>query len=160
MMKLYRRENGRVTHYHEAWASGSKIIEHWGELGTRGQQREHKVDRKLGKDRSIARVLEPAIQAGFEPIDRDGHELLLVEYTVQGFGTPPELEKRHALEDRLNETLGWTGVGHVDGGSIGSGTMEVACIVVDAAVAKRVIEVDLRDTPFCDYSRIFVETAD
>lgn len=27
--------------------------------------------------------------------------------------------------------LGWTGLGHVDGGSIGSGTMEVGCEVVD-----------------------------
>ena len=31
----------------------------------------------------------------------------------------------------LNEGLGWTGLGCCDGGSIGSGTMEACCYVVD-----------------------------
>ena len=72
-------------------------------------------------------------------------------------GTPKDLEKRHALEERMNETLGWTGVGHCDGGSIGSGTMEVCCFVVDFDTAKRVIEEDLKGTKFADYSRIYEE---
>ena len=40
-------------------------------------------------------------------------------------------------------------------GSIGSGTMEVGCIVVDFDIAKKVIEEKLKDTEFADYSRIF-----
>jgi hypothetical protein len=74
-------------------------------------------------------------------------------------GTPADLEKRHKLEDRLNETLGWTGIGHCDGGSIGSGTMEACCLVVDFEAAKRVIEADLPGTEFADFSRIYVEKA-
>lgn len=52
--------------------------------------------------------------------------VLLVEYVVEGMGAEADLEKRHELEDILNESLGWSGLGHCDGGSIGSGTMEVA----------------------------------
>ena len=44
-----------------------------------------------------------------------------------------------------------------DGGSIGSETMEVCCIVVDANIATRVIEDDLKNTDFENYSRICEE---
>lgn len=69
-------------------------------------------------------------------------------------GTATDLDKRRALEDRMNETLGWTGLGHCDGGSIGLGTMEVCCCVVDFDIARCVIEEDLKGTEFADYSRI------
>jgi len=108
-------------------------------------------------EKSIARDLKSAIESGFEPIGVEGQQILLVEYRIDGFGTPNDLEKRHKLEDRLNETLGWTGIGHADGGSIGSGTKAVACVVVDADAAKNTIESDLRNTPFGDYLRLYVE---
>jgi hypothetical protein len=57
----------------------------------------------------------------------------------------------------MSETLGWTGLGHCDGGSIGSGTMEVCCFVVDFELAKQVVEKDLADTEFADYTRIYNE---
>jgi len=40
------------------------------------------------------------------------------------------------------------------GGSIGSGTMEVGCRVVDFEIAKKVIQDNLKGTEFGDYSRI------
>jgi len=75
-------------------------------------------------------------------------------------GTKEDVAKRHALEDRLNEALGWTGLGECDGGSIGSGTMEACCFVVDSEIAKRVIENDLAGTEFSDYLRIYDEMSD
>jgi hypothetical protein len=78
---------------------------------------------------------------------------------VAGGGSRPVMSMRHALEERMNETLGWTGLGYCDGGSIGSGTMDVCCFVVDFKIAKRVIEKDLKNTKFADYSRIFDERA-
>ena len=83
-----------------------------------------------------------------------------MSYNVRGVGTAADLSKRHKLEERLNETLGWTGLGMCDGGSIGSGTMEVCCFVVDFALAKSVIEADLQGTEFSDFSRIYDEDAE
>ena len=60
----------------------------------------------------------------------------------------------------MDEVLGWTGLGHCEGGSIGSGTMEVCCFVVDFDIAKKVIETKLKDTEFADYTRIFDENAE
>lgn len=70
-----------------------------------------------------------------------------------------DLDKRHRFEDRMSETLGWAGLGMCDGGSIGSGSMEVCNFVVDYEIAKAVIEKDIEGTEFGDYSRIYDERA-
>jgi hypothetical protein len=82
---------------------------------------------------------------------------LLVEYPVDGMGNAKDVDKRHRLEDKLNEVLGWTGLGHCDGGSIGSGTMEACCYVADFEVAAAVIRKALIGTEFADFSRIYDE---
>ncbi len=156
MIKLYKRIN-RVLHYHEAWAEGSKIIEHWGKVGERGETVHRKRNKKLSEEEDLKQVLSKPLSEGYEPIGEDGHAVLMIEYRIDGMGNTKDLDKRHALEDRMNETLGWIGLGHCDGGSIGSGTMEVCCFVVDFKIAKRVIGKDLKNTKFADYSRIFDE---
>lgn len=160
MIKLYRRENGRIVAYHEAWLDGRKVIEHWGRIGERGSVTEHRCKWRLSGDANVERVLSKAREQGFSPIEDDEHRTLLVEYQIDGWGTDRDLQKRHRLEERLNETLGWTGLGYCDGGSIGSGTMEACCFVVDFDVAKRVIQEDLADTEFADHHRIYCEEAE
>jgi hypothetical protein len=159
MLKLYKRIK-RVLHYHEAWAHGAKITEHWGIVGERGETAGHRRNKKLSEEKDIQQILGKPLQQGFKPIDGDDHAVLQIEYTIEGMGTSQDLKKRHALQDRMDETLGWTGLGNCDGGSIGSGTMEVCCFVVDFQIAKRVIEADLKGTKFADYSRIYDESAD
>lgn len=156
MIKLYKRVDGRLR-YHEAWLDEGVITEHWGPVGDRGSSQEHPAPRDKSEKAALRAVLKSALDSGYEPIDDEQTSIVLIEYEIDGFGTPADLEKRHALESRMNETLGWTGVGHCDGGSIGSGSMEVSCVVVDADIAKRVIEDDLKGTEFSDYSRIYQE---
>ena len=61
------------------------------------------------------------------------------------------------FQSRMDETLGWTGLGFCDGGSIGSGIMEVCCFVVNFEIAKKVIENDLNGTEFSNFNRIYNE---
>jgi hypothetical protein len=159
MQKLYKRVNG-VLHYHEAWAAGGEITEHWGVAGERGETATHKLPKRAGAEAAIAKVLQGAVANGYVPIADIGEATLLIGYRVDGFGTPKDLKKRHALEERMNETLGWTGLGNCDGGSIGSGTMEVCCFVADYEVAKRVIEADLVGTEFADFALIYRDDAE
>ena len=156
MLKLYKNIDGTL-HYREAWVAGTSLTEHWGMIGQRGESRELALTLGQSEEDAVLSTLQPAIQNGYRPIEPEDHATLLVEYPVSGMGNKDDLTKRHALEDRLNETLGWTGLGACDGGSIGSGTMEVCCFVVDFAVAKRVIEEDLAGTEFADFSRIYDE---
>ncbi|EMK3326064.1 hypothetical protein V8035_004546, partial [Vibrio vulnificus] len=105
----------------------------------------------------IQKEINGLIESGYQQAE---HEYtLLIEYEVDGLGTSDALDKRAKLQDRMNETLGWTGLGHCDGGSIGSGTMEVCNYVVDFEVAKIVIENDLKGTEFDNYTRIYDENA-
>lgn len=156
MIKLYKRVKS-VLRYHEAWENDGTITEHWGVVGERGSSREHKMPSRKSEDAALREVLRAALDDGYAELDEDELKVVLIEYPVDGMGSGTDLSKRHALEDRMNETLGWTGVGYCDGGSIGSGTMEVCCMVVDAGIAAQVIAADLKNTEFSDYSRIYEE---
>ena len=158
MIKLYKATPGGVL-YHEAWTTDAAITEHWGKLGDRGSTRDHALTEDQDPDDALEEVLAPARSAGFAEFDDDDLRILLIEYRIDGVGNSADLSKRHALEDRMNEVLGWVGLGHCDGGSIGSGTMEVCCFVVDFELARATIEADLAGSTFSDYSRIFDEAA-
>ena len=157
--KLYKRTPANIL-YWETWDDGSGThTVHWGQLGTEGESKTLKDSLLTKASTKIQKEIDGRVAAGYRPIDLDDHRILLVEFSVDGFGDSKDLEKRNRLESRLNETLGWTGLGHVDGGSIGSGTMEVCCYVVDFDLARRVVEADLKGTEFADYSRIYDEGA-
>jgi hypothetical protein len=160
MLKLYKNINGEL-HYHEAWIEKENgiAIEHWGKVGTLGESKNHPLPKRFSEQKLLSSLLASAATSGFAPFDDERLSVLLVEYVIDGMGTKADLKKRHNLESRLNETLGWAGVGHCDGGSIGSGTMEVCCLVVDFGIAKAVIETDLATTEFANFSRIYDENA-
>lgn len=160
-VKLYRRraDDGQLA-YHEAWVHDGEVTEHWGIVGDRGETKAHRIKRGQDANELVERVLLPARAAGFDEIENDEHRVLLIEYKVDDMGTAKDLEKRHALQERMDDVLGWTGLGHCDGGSIGSGTMEVCCFVVDFEIAQKVIAANLKGTKYADYTRIFDEGAD
>lgn len=159
MLTLYRFSDHKKE-YWETWdnGNGSHTI-HWGELGSRGESKIVKVTLFKKAETKIQLEVDALLGDGFRPIDIEEHFTLLIEYAIDGMGSAEDLEKRHRLEERMNETLGWTGLGSCDGGSIGSGTMEVCNFVVDFEIAKRVIERDLIGTQFEDFTRIFDENA-
>ncbi|WP_010582043.1 hypothetical protein [Schlesneria paludicola] len=156
MLKLYKRTSGEFR-YHEAWSNDDIVTEHWGIVGEQGESQEHRLARGEPNEDAVIRVLQPALGLGFTPISIDEHAIIVIEYAIEGVGTPQDLTKRQTLENHISETLGWTGLGNCDGGSIGSGTMEVYCYVVDFDVAQRVIEADLKDTEYEDYTRIYCQ---
>jgi len=156
MLKLYRFADNSKS-YWETWEHDGVHTVHWGVLGTRGTSKELRSTFFKKATDVIQKEIDQRIAEGFGPIASDDRETLLIEFAVAGMGSSTDLEKRHRLQQRMDETLGWTGLGHCDGGSIGSGTMEVCCLVVDFDIATRVIEADLRDTEFSNYARIYRE---
>jgi hypothetical protein len=156
MIKLYKGTPGGVL-YHEAWSADLTITEHWGKLGEPGTTRDHELTESDDPNDELEAVLAPARAAGFIELDADELRLLLIEYRIHGMGSAADLHKRHALEDRMNEVLGWVGLGQCEGGSIGYGTMQVCCLVVDFELARRVIEANLAGSSFADYTRIVAQ---
>ncbi len=160
MIKLYRRTTPGTLEYWETWDKGDgTYVVHTGVVGDRGTSGEISSSLFSAASKKIDKEISARKAEGFDELDPEDEFTLLVEYPVDGFGTEEDLDKRYRLEDRLNETLGWTGLGKCDGGSIGSGTMEVCAYVVDFEIAKAVIEKDLAGTEFANYSRIYDENA-
>jgi hypothetical protein len=155
MLKLYKLIDNQL-HYWETWDKDDKTaIVHWGLVGQRGENKEVKGGLFSNFRKIIQKEIDVKLDDGYSEFDEDEASFLEIEYKIDGFGTEHDLDKRHRLEEKLDEILGWTGLGHTDGGSIGSGTMEAGCIVVDFDIAKKVIEEKLKDTEFDNYSRIY-----
>jgi hypothetical protein len=154
MLKLYANINDKI-HYWETWdKDDNSATIHWGELGERGQNKDVKGGLFKNFRKVVQEEIDQKIKEGYGQVDEEDLVTLEVVYKIKDMGTESDLTKRHNLESRLNETLGWTGLGYVDGGSIGSGEMEVCCLVVDFETAKQVIEKDLKGTEFSNFDRI------
>ncbi|HEY0980294.1 MAG TPA: hypothetical protein VGE18_02705 [Candidatus Paceibacterota bacterium] len=157
MEKLYK-ETGDGLLYWETWdKSGRAGIIHWGKVGEEGQSREISSGIFSSFKKEVQKEYDQKIIEGYTEVADELLERLVIEYKVDEIESENDLTKRHNLESRMNEFLGWRGLGHCDGGSIGGGTMEVLCFVVNFDLAKNLIEEDLKDTGLSDYSRIFKE---
>jgi hypothetical protein len=158
MLKLYKKIDG-VLHYWETWDDDEKTgIIHSGIVGERGVTRKIKSDFFTNVHKKVQKEVNGICKDGF--VEAEEEYTLLIEFIVDGMGSDADIEKRTRLQDRMNETLGWTGLGYCDGGSIGSGTMEVCCFVVDFDIAKQTIIEDLKNTEFENYTRIYDEDAE
>jgi hypothetical protein len=151
MVKLYKQQDG-ILHYWETWDTTPKRgIIHWGIVGERGAK---KIIRGTGISK-YQTLIETEINLkraeGFAEPDKE--YLLEIEYEAKNMNLN-RLKKLHRLGERLDQLLGWTGLGHFDGNGFGFGKMDVTVLVVDFEIAKRVIASDLEDTEFAKYLHI------
>ncbi|HTR23325.1 MAG TPA: hypothetical protein VMI10_05030 [Terriglobales bacterium] len=149
MVKLYRTSGG-VTEYWEAWITATDVTIHWGKLGDKGEMRELPHEDGLHPSEIVKREAKPIRAAGFKPRKTKELNSVVIQYKIQGRGTVNDHDRRVQVEERMNECLGWTGLGHCDGGDMGSGQMNVFCYVVDAAIAEKVIVSDLDEHGLLD----------
>ena len=154
MIKLYRKNSAGIE-YWETWENKGEHTVHRGQAGDRGKSETVRGSFFRSAEKIVEAQIAEKKKEGFQEID--DLETLMIEYAVEGMGTTEDLDKRHRLEERMNETLGWTGLGNCDGGSIGSGTMEVCCLVVDFIVAAKVVSADLAGTEFSNFTRVYKE---
>lgn len=154
MIKFYKTVNNKL-HYWETWDNDNQSATvHWGVVGQTGKDKTVRSGFFKSYHKKIQEEIDKRITENYTDFENMDVVYMEVVYQIEGMGTNQDLEKRHALENRLNELLGWTGLGHVDGGSIGSGTMEVGCEVVDFETAYQVIQEDLKDSEFQDFLEI------
>jgi hypothetical protein len=155
--KFYATLEGQLC-YREAWFdSDLTVVSHRGICGARGEARPHSHKTHINARRTYAQLKQAARDEGFKPLPLSKHAKLVVELSLTGIGSPSDLDRRHTLEDYLNELTGVLGLGHVDGGSSGSGTMEVMSYVVNYSIAKVAISEALKDSQFSDFSSIYRE---
>jgi hypothetical protein len=143
VIKLYKCD-GQGIRYWEAWDSTGKVVVHWGNLGDTGETREIRLKKGQSSAEIIANESTKPRTEGFQELPLDEHATVIVQYKTKGWGSSKDLDKRHKVEDILNECLGWTGNGHCDGGDIGSGSINAFSFVVDPHLAKDAIVAALK----------------
>lgn len=79
---------------------------------------------------------------------------LVVQYSYEENEMEATLEKRHNVEDLMNECLGWTDNGSCDGGDIGSGTVNIFNYVIDVETATKTIIEELNNNNLLEGVRI------
>lgn len=149
MLKLYRTKSG-VKEYWEAWATPSEITIHWGKLGEDGRTRELSATPGINPNETIERESKPLRAAGFKALKRTERHSVVIQYQIPGQGSSGDLDKRIKVEELMNDRLGWTGLGHCDGGDIGSGSMNIFCYVADIEIAESVIVRELKSNGLLD----------
>jgi hypothetical protein len=149
MVKLYRTSRG-VTEYWEAWITATDVTIHWGKLGEEGETRELPHEAGLHPSEIIKREAKPFRAAGFKPRKPKELHSIVIQSKVEGRGSVNDYDRRVQIEELMNERLGWSGLGHCDGGDMGSGQMNVFCYVVDSAIAERVIVGALKEHGLLD----------
>ena len=150
MVKLHKRQ-GRLLLYREAWVDGQSVVEHVGVCGERGATSRYSAEEPTRQQEIILAIVEGAKADGFTAIPEEELSTLLVSKEISGSGTKEDLKRRHALEDFLNTLTGWLGLGHCDGGSTGSGSMEALCLVIDYEIAAKAIAKELASSAFSDF---------
>jgi predicted DNA-binding WGR domain protein len=127
--------------YWQVWQDEAVLVVHWGTIGERGQMRRLPIDGDAKK--MMMSLTKEQRTKGFKPLNEDKLHDFVIIYNIDGFGTIDDLNKRHRIEELMDECLGWTGNGHCDGGDIGGDTMTICCLVVDPVIASDTIKSEL-----------------
>ena len=142
MLKLYKKTSSGLQ-YWEAWTDENELTFHWGHVGETGQTRIIQLNGQT-PNTVIKREAKVSREQGYRKIPASKLLRITIQYRVGGMGTAEDLDKRIKVENLMNDRLGWLGLGHCDGGDMGSGTMNVFCMVVDCSIAIRHIIRELR----------------
>ncbi|MDR1443154.1 MAG: hypothetical protein LBJ02_12400 [Bifidobacteriaceae bacterium] len=145
MLKLYKHEGGEL-HYAEYWADGGVATIHVGQVGDTGSSEKT----PCADEGSFERDFRQRFTAqGYAEWPEGQHWWLALQWPMDTFGGNAAIRAmRNKAMDILDDLLGWTGLGHVDGFDMGRTAspeekfaVNVFCVVVDAETAvKRILE--------------------
>ena len=136
-VKLYKIDNNKLL-YWEAWNNKNNYTIHWGIVGTKGETKEIIKTFFNSPKNNVIEEEKDFRNKGYAEIT--DLKTIIIQYKIDEFGTNDDLNKRYEIEEFMNNELGWYGLGYCDGGDIGSGTMNIFCLVVDIEIAVKTIK--------------------
>lgn len=140
MLKLYKDTPEGLV-YWETWENDRTHTIHWGKVGEVGDSKKLPISLFKNSKRVIRQEIKARRDEGYA--EREELDVLIIQFRLDNWGNSSDLERRQKIESLMNECLGWTGLGHCDGGDIGSGTINIFCLVVDPYAAVVPIVADL-----------------
>lgn len=143
MIKMIKRVNEEVF-YWEVWQDGKTLVIHQGSVGDTGETKEMKLSLFQRAEKVIGKLAEEKENEGYDFLSEEDLIELVIQYSYRENEMNATLEKRHHVEELMNECLGWTGNGYCDGGDIGSGTANIFNYVLDVEKAATTIINELK----------------
>ncbi|MGG3235045.1 WGR domain-containing protein [Priestia flexa] len=153
VIKMLKEVNGELL-YWEVWEDEKTLLIHYGRVGDAGETQEKKLSRLHNAEKLMEALAEAKVDEGYDYIDEDELIELVVQYSYEDGEMEEVLDKRHHVEDLMNECLGWTGNGFCDGGDIGSGTANIVNYVIDPEKATQTIIEDLEKNNLLEGAKI------
>lgn len=141
MLKLYKKQSDHML-YWETWEDDDHIIVHQGVVGDIGQS--HTFPKSKESRQAVKKEVAKWRSEGYAELDEGSLFSITIEFGIEGWPSKADLETRHKIEDLMDDCLGWTGLGHCDGGEGGGGSMSVCCMVVDPYLALKPILEELK----------------
>ena len=68
-------------------------------------------------------LADEQLAGGYKKLDEEELIEFVLQYDYTDDQLEEALEKRHQVQEIMDEALGWSGNGHCDGGDIGSGQL-------------------------------------
>ena len=131
MSRLYKRIEGTL-HYWEAWSHQGQIVIHTGAVSSTGKTTTLPLARRKDGEATIDKLAKPQLKSGFGTIPLERHWTLTIQQDLAPeWEAKQTLDRRYAMEDGLNEVIGWIGAGILDGGDIGHDRMNVFLLVLE-----------------------------
>lgn len=149
------KQNGSNTLYQTIYTEGRLIIQHQGIVGewvSEENVREIRVSRFKRLGVQILRLVEEFKRQGYHEVNETDYQELIVQFPYDEGQAEVALERRHMMEEMIDEGLLHTGNGYCEGGDIGSGTTNIFYHVLDVEAAVSLIfegmkEHDVRGEP-------------
>ncbi|MGD0736177.1 MAG: hypothetical protein ABR976_13570 [Terracidiphilus sp.] len=142
-LKVYRTKDG-IMEYWDSWTESGVVFIHSGKVGEPGQTRTFNL-KERGAATQILKEVEQIEKSGFTARQFEEDVQVVIHYRLERWGSVDDHTRRVAIEDLMTNCLRRTGLGYCDGGDIGSGTINIFCEVVDAAIAEPIIVNQLRE---------------
>ncbi len=142
LIKLHKQDE--IGHdYWEGWVAGNDAIFHWGTVGDKGERHVLSAESEAEAEELLQTEAAAKETSGFSVIERDAMSGIVLSYRLVSWGNEEDLETRYYLEDLCDQALGWTGNGNCDGGEIGSGIMNIWCLVLNVPAAIKILAAEL-----------------
>lgn len=143
MLKLYKRENNSIL-YAECWVHENVATVHLGVVGDNGQSREFVCD---DESSSMDNFQKEYAEQGYTIWPEEHYHWVVLQWPMKTLeGSAYNRGMRDKATAILDELLGWTGLGHVDGFDMGRTSnpkeefaLNIFCMVINSEIAVKCI---------------------
>ncbi|WP_238239674.1 DUF2716 domain-containing protein [Exiguobacterium acetylicum] len=154
------KQNGSDMLYQTIYTEGRTIVQHQGIVGAwvkAEDVKQMRVSRFKRLGVQILQLVEELERQGYRELNETDYTGLVVQFSYEKGQEEAALERRHMMEEVINDSLLHMGNGYCEGGDIGSGTTNIFYYVLDVEAAVALIFEEMKARDVQDEPKIAVQ---